>query len=60
MTFGDTAPGKLVNLLSNDVNRFELVSMCVNSLWTSPLMAIIGICFNEFNRHFMSFYIDES
>lgn len=27
MTFSDTAPGKLVNLLSNDVNRFEVLSV---------------------------------
>lgn len=45
MTFCDTAAGKLVNLLSNDVNRFETVSLCVNSLWTSPLMAIFATYF---------------
>lgn len=47
MTFSDNsvAPGKLVNLLSNDINRFETVSYTINSLWTSPFMAIIGTYF---------------
>ena len=38
---GDTAPGKVVNLLSNDVNRFDIVSMFLNAMWTAPLMAMI-------------------
>ncbi|XP_055676611.1 ATP-binding cassette sub-family C member 4-like [Lutzomyia longipalpis] len=38
---GDTAPGKVVNLLSNDVNRFDLVSILVHMMWASPLMAMI-------------------
>lgn len=44
MTFSDNsvAPGKLVNLLSNDLNRFDVVSYCINSLWTSPLNATIA------------------
>lgn len=41
-TLSDTSPGKLVNLLSNDVNRFELASYTVNSLWTSPIMTTIA------------------
>lgn len=68
MTLSDTAPGKLVNLLSNDVNRFEVLSVfnctvvhktnkklsdfflyfssyTVNSLWTSPLSAVIATYF---------------
>lgn len=72
MTFSETAPGKLVNLLSNDVNRFEVLSVysyrllivvclqnkhifiafflssssyTVNSLWTSPLSAVIATYF---------------
>lgn len=39
---GDTAPGKVVNLLSNDVNRFDIVSLVVNSMWNAPLMTIIA------------------
>lgn len=38
----ETAPGKLVNLLSNDVNRFDVLSVVMHSWWTSPLMAIGG------------------
>lgn len=39
---GDTAPGKIVNLLSNDVNRFEIVSIVCNAMWSAPLMTIIA------------------
>lgn len=38
---GQTAPGKVVNLLSNDVNRFDIVSLFLNAMWTAPLMALI-------------------
>lgn len=38
---GDTAPGKVVNLLSNDVNRFDLVSIFMHSMWSAPLFAIV-------------------
>lgn len=38
---GETAPGKVVNLLSNDVNRFDSMSMFINSMWTAPLLVII-------------------
>lgn len=38
---GDTAPGKVVNLLSNDVSRFDIASILVHSMWTSPLLALI-------------------
>lgn len=38
---GDTAPGKVVNLLSNDVNRFDLVSVFIHSMWSAPLSAIV-------------------
>lgn len=34
--------GDLVNLLSNDVNRFDLVSKDLNFLWISPLQLIIS------------------
>lgn len=39
---GDTAPGKIVNLLSNDVNRFEIVSIVCNAMWAAPLMTFIA------------------
>lgn len=38
---GQTASGKVVNLLSNDVNRFDIVSLFLNAMWTSPLLALI-------------------
>ncbi|CAO1406085.1 unnamed protein product [Diamesa tonsa] len=38
---GDTAPGKIVNLLSNDVSRFDVVSVFIHSLWLAPLLSII-------------------
>lgn len=38
---GETAPGKVVNLLSNDVNRFDLISLLINSMWTAPTLTII-------------------
>nr|CAD7403867.1 unnamed protein product [Timema cristinae] len=38
---GDTAAGKVVNLLSNDVSRFDILLMFLNQLWLAPLIAII-------------------
>lgn len=38
---GETAPGKVVNLLSNDVSRFEWVTICMNSMWTGPLLSLV-------------------
>lgn len=38
---GDTAPGKVVNLLSNDVNRFDMVSIFLHSMWSAPMLSII-------------------
>lgn len=40
--FGETASGKVVNLLSNDVSRFDYASMFVNSLWVSPIILFIA------------------
>lgn len=31
----------MVNLLSNDVTRFDYASMLLNSMWTAPLLTII-------------------
>ncbi|XP_034942268.1 probable multidrug resistance-associated protein lethal(2)03659 isoform X2 [Chelonus insularis] len=39
--FGDTAPGKVVNLIANDVNRFDLVSVFIHHMWSAPLAALI-------------------
>ena len=38
---GDTAPGKVVNLVANDVNRFDLVCIFIHHMWSAPLSAII-------------------
>lgn len=38
----ETAPGKLVNLLSNDVSRFETVSLLFHRMWTSPIITFIA------------------
>lgn len=42
---GETAPGKMVNLLSNDVRRFDFMTMFANSLWTAPTLTIISAIF---------------
>lgn len=41
----DTSPGKVINLLSNDVNRFESVSMFVHAIWAAPLYTTIAMYF---------------
>lgn len=39
---GQTAAGQVVNLLSNDVNRFDFVVISLHYFWISPfLIAII-------------------
>ncbi|PSN42283.1 Multidrug resistance-associated protein 4 [Blattella germanica] len=38
---GETASGKVVNLLSNDVSRFDMVSIFLHAMWTAPLSALI-------------------
>ncbi|XP_043465525.1 ATP-binding cassette sub-family C member 4-like [Leptopilina heterotoma] len=38
---GETAPGKIVNLVANDVNRFDLVSVLIHYMWSAPLSALI-------------------
>ncbi|CAG9767682.1 unnamed protein product [Ceutorhynchus assimilis] len=38
---GETASGKIVNLLSNDVSRFDLVTIFVHHMWISPLVTLI-------------------
>lgn len=41
---GNTSVGKVVNLLSNDVSRFDIVSVFLHSMWLAPLLTfIVGI-----------------
>ncbi|XP_057653044.1 ATP-binding cassette sub-family C member 4-like [Diorhabda carinulata] len=46
---GDTASGKIVNLLSNDVSRFDVVSLFINQMWIAPLgsLIIMGLLYKE-------------
>lgn len=37
---GQTSPGKMVNLLTNDVNRFDWALYFFHALWISPLLTI--------------------
>ena len=39
---GQTTIGQMVNLLSNDVNRFDTSVLFLNYLWVGPLQAIIS------------------
>lgn len=41
---GETSAGKVVNLLSNDVNRFDWATFFVNTLWVAPLLTFIAGC----------------
>ncbi|KAG5681565.1 hypothetical protein PVAND_010984 [Polypedilum vanderplanki] len=38
---GNTSVGKVVNLLSNDVSRFDIVSVFIHAMWLAPLLTII-------------------
>ncbi|XP_015117545.1 multidrug resistance-associated protein 4 [Diachasma alloeum] len=40
-SLSETTPGKIVNLLANDVNRFDLILVFIHYLWSAPLAAII-------------------
>ncbi|XP_075235731.1 ATP-binding cassette sub-family C member 4-like isoform X2 [Lycorma delicatula] len=38
---GDVSSGQIVNLISNDVSRFEFVAITINYLWSAPLLTCI-------------------
>lgn len=39
-TLENTSSGTVMNLLSNDVYRFDAMSMFLNALWTAPLLCV--------------------
>ncbi|XP_025406860.1 probable multidrug resistance-associated protein lethal(2)03659 [Sipha flava] len=44
-SIGETNIGKIVNLLSNDVNRFDIVIAYMHFLWIGPLGTIVATYF---------------
>jgi len=46
---GKTTIGQMVNLLSNDVNRFDTSLLFLHNLWAAPLQLIIctGLLWNK-------------
>lgn len=38
---GDTTVGQMINLLSNDVNHFDLASSTHHYLWLGPLQTVV-------------------
>ncbi|KAG9335558.1 hypothetical protein JZ751_004461 [Albula glossodonta] len=46
---GKTTTGQIVNLLSNDVNKFDEVTIFLHFLWVGPLQAaaVIGLLWDE-------------
>lgn len=48
-SLGETSAGYLVNLMSNDVQRFDTSLQFLNYLWIMPIQAVFGayIMFNS-------------
>ncbi|XP_075236316.1 ATP-binding cassette sub-family C member 4-like isoform X2 [Lycorma delicatula] len=46
---GDISSGQIVNIVSNDVSRFEIVTTTCHYMWSAPLLAgiVAVILFNE-------------
>ncbi|KAF3857401.1 hypothetical protein F7725_009260 [Dissostichus mawsoni] len=42
-SMGQTTTGQIVNLLSNDVNRFDEITLNLHYLWLGPLQAMVII-----------------
>lgn len=43
-SMADTTIGQMVNLLSNDVSRFEYSAQHMHNLWLAPTQAIVIMC----------------
>lgn len=41
-SLGETAPGQLVNLMSNDVQRFDFASTFLHYIWIMPITTAIA------------------
>ncbi|KAF6715600.1 Multidrug resistance-associated protein 4 [Oryzias melastigma] len=44
-SMGRTTTGQIVNLLSNDVNRFDEITLNLHYLWVGPLQAVVILVF---------------
>lgn len=42
-SLGKTAAGQLVNLLSNDVQRFDLAAPFLHFFWIMPIQSVIAL-----------------
>lgn len=40
-SLGETAAGKVVNLLANDVVRFDYVTIALHYFWIAPIQVIV-------------------
>jgi ATP-binding cassette subfamily C (CFTR/MRP) protein 4 len=40
-TLGDASAGQIVNLVSNDVSRFEMVVFMLHYLWSAPIQTVV-------------------
>lgn len=38
---GEISAGQVVNLLSNDVSRFEIMPLFLHQMWVGPLTALV-------------------
>lgn len=41
-SLGDTAAGQLINLMSNDVARFDMVFVFLHCLWIMPIQVVVS------------------
>lgn len=42
---GETTVGQVINLISNDVNRFDIAANTIHYIWIGPLLTIVVIYF---------------